>query len=116
MEHEIETNLNGNTIITIQGEMDAYGCSQIRPTLEKVIANSNRHDVHMDLSDVVFVDSSGIGAIVFLFKRLKSQGQTLLIHGVNGQPKELMKLLRVASAINVSFGNEHLTDDSLCNL
>jgi len=63
---------DNNLTIQLSGEMDALGCSKIRPDLEKVIHQTYPHII-IDINLVSFIDSSGIGAIVFLFKRLKSQ-------------------------------------------
>jgi len=92
---------NGNLIIKLSGEMDALGCSKIRPELE-AIANKKQLHVILDINQINFIDSSGIGAIVFLFKRLKAQQRTLEIIGVQGQPEELLKLLRIESAIPIT--------------
>ncbi len=90
----------GDLVVKLCGEMDALGCTKIRTELERITDTENIN-VSLDLSQVSFLDSSGIGAIVFLYKRLKAQGRTLIIVGVQGQPQELMKLLRIDSAIPV---------------
>lgn len=90
--------INNNLMVKLSGEMDAQGCTTIRPTLDKITELAQAHIV-IDISKVNFIDSSGIGAIVFLFKRLKTQNRSLEIIGVQGQPKELMLLLRMDSAI-----------------
>lgn len=91
--------------VDLSGEMDALGCSKIRPILED-IKNKTNPTVILNVVDVSFIDSSGIGAIVFLFKRLKEQGRAMRIVGAQGQPEELMKLLRIDSAISVSFSSD----------
>jgi len=91
---------NNNLIIKLSGEMDAQGCSKIRPDLEQITLLQQPHII-IDINLVSFIDSSGIGAIVFLFKRLKEQNRSMQIIGVQGQPKELMQLLRMDSAINL---------------
>lgn len=98
---QLENNKN-QLLILLNGEMDAQGCKHILPELEKVSEQLHSH-VIVDINDVSFIDSSGIGAIVFLFKRLKAQNRTLEIIGVQGQPKELMKLLRMDSAIPMQY-------------
>ena len=95
---------NGNMILQLNGEMDALGCSKIRQNLEAYSKQACPHTV-LDIEHVSFIDSSGIGAIVFLFKRLKQQGCSMEIVGVQGQPQELMKLLRIGTAIPLSFAN-----------
>ncbi|WP_028863923.1 STAS domain-containing protein [Psychromonas aquimarina] len=87
-----------NLMVKLSGEMDALGCSKIRPNLEE-ITTQNHHHIILDISSISFIDSSGIGAIVFLFKRLKEQGRSMEITGVQGQPQELMTLLRIDCAI-----------------
>lgn len=96
---------NNNLMIKLSGEMDAHGCSEIRPNLEQ-ITNQKKPHIIIDISRVNFIDSSGIGAIVFLFKRLKEQQRTMEIIGVQGQPKELMLLLRMDSAIPLQCVSE----------
>lgn len=96
---------NENLMIELSGEMDALGCSKIRPNLEQITEQTQPHIV-IDISSVSFIDSSGIGAIVFLFKRLKEQNRSMEIIGVQGQPKELMLLLRMDSAISLQCINE----------
>jgi len=96
---------NNHLIIKLSGEMDAQGCSVIRPQLEDV-CNQNQPHIIIDINSVSFIDSSGIGAIVFLFKRLKEKNRSMEIIGVRGQPKELMKLLRIDSAITMQYVQE----------
>lgn len=93
---------NGHLLIILSGEMDALGCSKIRPNLEK-ISQQNQPHIIIDINHISFIDSSGIGAIVFLFKRLKEQDRTMEIIGVQGQPQELITLLRIASAIPITL-------------
>jgi len=91
----------GDTLmIKLSGEMDAQGCSEIRSTLEEIV-QQKQSAVVIDIGEVSFIDSSGIGAIVFLFKRLKEQNRSMEIINVQGQPKELMLLLRMDSAISL---------------
>lgn len=101
---QLET-ANNHLLVKLSGEMDAQGCSEIRPELE-AISSQNRPHIIMDINAVSFIDSSGIGAIVFLFKRLKEQECSMEIVGVRGQPKELMKLLRMDSAIPMKYTQE----------
>ncbi|MBV1920856.1 MAG: STAS domain-containing protein [Pseudomonadales bacterium] len=116
MHHQSTYSPNGDLVLSLSGEMDAHGCSQIKSILEEIVSSVQTPNVLLDLNDVEFIDSSGIGAIVYLFKRLKAQHQTLVIRGVHGQPKELMELLRVGSAIPISFctGQVQSPGDNQC--
>ena len=89
--------------VQLTGEMDALGCTKIRPQLETLATEHARQQVTLELSKVSFIDSSGIGAIVYLFKRLTAQGGSLRLVGAQGQPRELMELLRIDQAIEVQW-------------
>ncbi|WP_407334201.1 STAS domain-containing protein [Enterovibrio sp. 27052020O] len=88
-------------LILIQGDMDAQGCSELQPELDALVGSDDLPDITLNLGQVDFLDSSGIGAIVFLFKRLKASGKTLVLTHVHGQPMEIIQLLRINSAISV---------------
>ena len=90
-------------VISFAGEFDAVGTADVRPTLEEIAAMTDEPHVVLDLSGVTFMDSSGIGAIVFLFKRLRADGRSLALVGVYGQTRQLIELLRVDKALPVSF-------------
>lgn len=89
-------------IAKLHGEMDALGCTEIRDELEQIANAEIQHHIALDLSDISFLDSSGVGLIVFLYKRLKKQSRSLQIIGAHGQPQELIQMLRIESAIPVN--------------
>ncbi|MBV7297363.1 STAS domain-containing protein [Enterovibrio paralichthyis] len=88
-------------LLVVRGDMDAHGCSKVQTELDDLVTTELKSDITMNLGEVDFLDSSGIGAIVFLFKRLKAKGHTLSLSDVHGQPMEIIKLLRINSAIAV---------------
>ncbi|TKB57297.1 STAS domain-containing protein [Ferrimonas aestuarii] len=55
--------------------------------------------IEVDLGHTEFIDSSGIGAIIYLFKRLRRQERQLQLAKVHGQPKRILTMLKVDKAI-----------------
>ena len=49
----------------------------------------------------LMIDSSGIGAIVFLYKRMIGQKRRLEVTGLDGQPRDLFRFLRIDRTIPV---------------
>ena len=94
---------SGDLVIALHGEFDALGTAAVRAGLERVATAEGPSLVVLDLSQVTFIDSSGVGAIVYLFKRLKALGRALELTGVHGQVRELLELLRVHKALPVNF-------------
>lgn len=88
----------GMIILPIATDLDSEHVVNLQPSLELLVQN-HKENIILDFSNVNFIDSTGIGAIVFLFKRLTSQRRSLSLLKVSGQPHKLMTMLRVENAI-----------------
>jgi anti-sigma B factor antagonist len=77
----------------VDEDLDAAYVSRVRPQLERLAEADD--DVVLDLSNVAFVDSSGVGALAFLHKRLVTKGHRLKVVGLRGQPLKLLTNLRL---------------------
>jgi anti-sigma B factor antagonist len=93
MRFEIKT-VTGVTHLSIEGELDAVSVSDLRPDLEKVV-KGRPSVVEVDLASLRMVDSSGVGALVSLYKRIRAQGGSVVIKGLRDQPLAIFRLLRL---------------------
>ncbi|HJZ86457.1 MAG TPA: STAS domain-containing protein [Polyangia bacterium] len=82
------------TVLAIEGALDAVTAPDLRPTLDALVAEKRRKIV-VDLSALRLIDSSGVGAIVALFKRIKAQGGLVQVAGLRDQPLAIFRLLRL---------------------
>ena len=89
------------TRLKISGELDSITAPDVRATFDEVV-ESKPTKVVLDLSSLRVIDSSGVGAIVSLFKRLRAEGAAFTVEGVQGQPLSIFKVLR----LNKVFGLE----------
>jgi anti-anti-sigma factor len=83
----------------VQGSLDAASVTTLKDDFEALAGQGK--DVILDMSNTDFLDSSGVGAIVFLYKRLTASGRRLELQGVDGQPLRLLEFLRVTSVVPV---------------
>jgi anti-sigma B factor antagonist len=88
-------------VLKISGELDSITAPDVRATFDEVV-ESKPAKVVLDLSSLRVIDSSGVGAIVSLFKRLRGEGCDFNVKGVQGQPLSIFKVLR----LNKVFGLE----------
>lgn len=82
----------------IPEDMDAAGMRRLRPDIERLAETTD--DVELDLSRVEFIDSSGLGGIVFLYKRLRASGHDLRLSRVRAQPRKLFQNLRMTHLLS----------------
>ncbi|WP_047043946.1 STAS domain-containing protein [Vibrio mexicanus] len=88
--------------LMISGNLDAEGSRSAQPAIDDVISNDQHNEVELDFRDVQFLDSSGVGALVYLYKRLIERERNMRIENVTGQPLEIINLLRIGQAIPVN--------------
>lgn len=80
-------------VIKIKQDMDAASMAEMKPMFEELA--DSRTDVCFDLSGVDFLDSSGVGGIVFVFKRLRERSLKVSLLNVAGQPARLLRHLKL---------------------
>ncbi|ARP38239.1 STAS domain-containing protein [Vibrio syngnathi] len=98
--------LNTTTLtLSIFGDLDAAGSRDAQTDIDDVISNDSHPEIEVDFSQVEFLDSSGVGAIVYMFKRLTERERNMRLENVTGQPLEIMNLLRIGHAIPVNSKN-----------
>ena len=90
----IRTDKDTESRLQIDGALDALTAPDIRPIFDVVVAEGRLH-VTIDIEKVTMIDSSGVGAIVSLFKRIKAAGGQVLVVGARDQPLAVFKLLKL---------------------
>ena len=90
----IRTDNDTESKLEIDGALDALTAPDIRPIFDKVVADGRRR-VIVDIDKVTMIDSSGVGAIVSLFKRVKADGGQVVVTGARDQPLAVLKLLKL---------------------
>jgi anti-sigma B factor antagonist len=79
-------------------QFDAEQVQNIRLDFDRLATAGD--DVVVDMARTEVIDGSGVGAMVFAFKRLSANGKRLSIRNVSGQPLNLLNdagLLRTLS-------------------
>lgn len=90
----IRTDTKTESRLQIDGALDALTAPDIRPIFDAVVAEGRKH-VTIDIEKVTMIDSSGVGAIVSLFKRIKAEGGQVIVIGARDQPLAVFKLLKL---------------------
>lgn len=99
----LKHNQQGQSLeLIFSGDLDAENCNSIRASLSDLAETPKFANLLINLKDVDFLDSSGIGLIVFLYKKLKAKEVEMELVHVHGQPLELTRLLRIDKVIPIS--------------
>jgi len=99
LEFVLET-LDDVDVIKLKGNLDALTAPELKPTIDDLVAQK-RVKVVFNLQELTLIDSSGVGAIVSLFKRVRMLGGDVKIACLANQPKEIFRLLRLDRAFDL---------------
>jgi anti-sigma B factor antagonist len=65
--------------VALSGELDAYDAPSMRSAFGEVVAANPGSTVVLDLSSVAFLDSTALGTIVSLLRRVRESGGELRV-------------------------------------
>jgi len=90
--------INNDLVVKLEDEFDAESVKSMKGELEAYSELDT--NLVFDLRNVSFIDSSGIGAMVFLYKRMLAKGLKVSVVGLTTQPLELFQMLMLDQTIN----------------
>ncbi|HEY9828722.1 MAG TPA: STAS domain-containing protein [Stenomitos sp.] len=89
------------TIIFVREErLDAHNSDELKAEINKQFENG-RKDILVDLKDVRFIDSSGLGVLVSGFKNASAKQGTLKLSGLQTQVKSMFELTRLHRVFDI---------------
>jgi len=72
---------NGTLYILMSGELDEYSANYTRDAMDILINNNSFNRLVVDMHDLEFMDSTGIGVLIGRYKRLKNRN--ILMYVIN---------------------------------
>ena len=83
----------GIKVVAVSGEVDLSTSPQVRDALLDCILGGG--SVVVDLSQVAYIDSSGVASLVEAFQNAKSRGLGFALANVGDTPLRVLKLARL---------------------
>lgn len=85
------------TVVHVAGELDLFAAPQLRQRLVDIIERGSAH-LALDLSEVTFIDSTGLGVLVGALKRARGYGGDLSLRAV---PPSVLKVFEITGLTKV---------------
>lgn len=79
-------------IVGIQGELDHHTAEQMRDKLDELIEDPIIKNLIIDIKDMGFMDSSGIGVLIGRYKLITSRGGQVGIININPNIKKIFRV------------------------
>ena len=99
-------------IIQPSGILDSTNAAPFRQQIIDLV-EAGADLVLIDFQDVIFMDSSGLGALVLALKTVRSTGSKLLICSINEQVKMLFELTSMDRVFEIYDNREQFAKELL---
>jgi anti-anti-sigma factor len=103
-------------VIEPAGILDSTKAEEFRRTVDQLL-KEGAEIILIDLKDISFIDSSGLGTLVVLLKKVRSMGRRLCICSINDQVRMLFELTNMDQVFDIyenrdSFDQQFASDRS----
>jgi anti-sigma B factor antagonist len=91
VEHRVEQDV---TVVEVTGEIDVFSSPRLREMLLDVIDNGSDQLV-VDLGEVTFLDSTGLGVLVGIYHRLRARNGSMTFVGANDRVRRVFHVTQL---------------------
>ncbi|HAG10872.1 MAG TPA: anti-sigma F factor antagonist [Desulfotomaculum sp.] len=89
----LDVEINQDTLLVrLEGELDLGVTDFLRNSLEGMLDQSKTKHLVINLRNVTFIDSSGLGVILGRYNRVSAQGGQVLLVGAQPQVRRVLAL------------------------
>ena len=99
---------NGLILVVYSGEITLDVTSGIKAEINEAMQSTDYKNLVMDLSNVSFIDSSGIGFLVSLNSRIRNAGKTFYLFKPSPQVVKTLELVQMIKYFKAIDSDEEL--------
>lgn len=92
--------INGQVIVNLSGSLYVEEAAALREKLLEYTQSGHRYFI-VDMKDVDYIDSSGLGVLVAIQKRTLQNGGNVIIKGLQGTVRELFEMTRLTKVFDI---------------
>jgi len=99
--------IDGVAVVDVSGRITlGEGSSSVRDSLRDLIGKGEKK-ILLNLSEVSYIDSSGIGELVSAYTTISNQGGTLKLVGLTKRVKDLLQITKLYTVFDVHEDEAH---------
>ncbi len=91
---------NGVVIISLVGRLDLSNGGKLKEEIKKILS-SEKKSIHLNLKDVEFVNSSGLGALVSIMKEIRIHRGRLTISDLAEYVREIFDITQLSHIFEI---------------
>ena len=91
--------MTDNVTVYLRGELDLAVAAQFRAVVEPLIPIKKQ--VILNLEDLIYIDSTGMGIFIFLLKARNGEGNTIAVENIPTNIKRLFDLTGITKFLPI---------------
>lgn len=100
----VETNDAGVVKVAVDGTVNIHTSPRLRDTLKPLFVNQNK-EIHVCLSGVPFMDSSGIATLVEGLQWARQSGGRFALYDLQDTVRDVFSLAKLDSVFDIAEGS-----------
>jgi anti-sigma B factor antagonist len=92
--------VGAETVLSLRGDLDIYTASRLREQLLDLV-NDARPNLVIDLAELFFVDSTGLGTLVDGMKRVRQAGGSMTLRSPNASTRRAIEVSGLARILPI---------------
>ena len=86
-------------IVRLKGELDDHVAANLRQTLKDILKKNPEYSLLLNLQDLSFIDSSGVGVILGRYRDMEQDQREIMLCGLKPQVRRVLDLAGVLKII-----------------
>lgn len=99
----------GVAVLKLDGRLNMVAAPRLKEAVDQVVEGGRSHVV-VDMADVTFMDSSGLGALIAGLKKARQRNGDLSSSGINDQVATVLRLTNLDRVLRAHSSVEAATD------
>lgn len=93
--------------IRLAGELDHHTAEELRAKVTEVLETRSVHHIILNLENLTFMDSSGLGVILGRYKQIKTSGGEMVVCSISPAVKRLFDMSGLFKIIRLETDESH---------
>lgn len=95
-----------NLLVNFEGELDHHTAKQARESIDRAYDSKNVKNIIIDLHQLNFMDSSGIGLLMGRYKIASQNGGKLFLKNVSDRVEKILKMSGMLKIVTIIVEDE----------
>jgi anti-sigma B factor antagonist len=96
---------SGVLVVEVEGQLIVGNRQELKATIQTALDNGERK-LLIDFAKTGYIDSSGLGALVSISKKVREQGGELRLSGLNEDLRSLFELTKLDTLFAIADSSE----------